>query len=81
MLLGLRQPDALGWALLGVKAARCQADAEPGFGIFESQGGLCLEEPHSSLCSSNVRREWAPEIELFKTARQPGDRCLYVSTV
>lgn len=69
-------------AVMGYRACVSPKVAERGIDIFASPDGLGLHEPRISVevkhrLGSSMS---SSEIRLFFGGRQPGDRCLYVST-
>lgn len=66
---------------MGYRTTVSEAGPDRGFDIFASPDGLGLQEPRIFVeVKHRVASMGAPQIRSFLGARQPGDRCLYVST-
>lgn len=66
---------------MGYHTAVSEAGPDRGFEIFASPDGLGLQEPRIFVeVKHRAASKGAPEIRSFLGARQPGDRCLDVST-
>lgn len=66
---------------MGYRTTVSDAGPDRGFDIFASPDGLGLQEPRIFVEVKHRNASiGAPQIRSFLGARQPGDRCLYVST-
>lgn len=67
---------------MGYKSRVTAKGADRGVDIFASPDGLGLEEPRIFVEVKHRRGTTigAPEVRAFMGGRQPGDRCLFVST-
>ena len=75
--------DLVGGVLraMGYKTRVAQPGPDRGIDIFASPDGLGLEEPRVFVeVKHRQAKMGSPELRSFLGGRQPGDRCLYVST-